>query len=64
MNRLGLSDEKTKEYIEKAKDLVKKAIERKDAVERRGEIYPGELNMAIQDIKDHEEMLKILQDNK
>lgn len=63
MNRLGVSDSEAKEYMERAKEEIKKAIERRAAIERRGGVYKGELKLAIEDINACEAMLKLIQDN-
>lgn len=64
MNRLGIPTEKVQEYIEKCKDSIKKSIEIKEAIERRGEIYPGELQLALDNIKTYEDMLRMLEANR
>jgi plasmid rolling circle replication initiator protein Rep len=63
VNRLGVSDEKAKEYLKMSEKQVQMAIERKQAIEKRSEIYKGELQIAIDDIKDCETMLQLVKDN-
>lgn len=64
LNKLNMSPEKVNEYIEKCKRQIGMETEVKEAIERRGEIHPGELKLTLENIKNYKEMLKILEDNK
>lgn len=64
MNKLGISEDKVDEYIEKCEKQIKKEIEIKEAIERRGELYPGELKIALDNIESWNEMLELLENNK
>ncbi len=61
MNNLDLTIEQIDEFIEKTKVQITKEIEVKEAIERSGEAYEGELDFVVENIKDLRKMLEVLE---
>lgn len=64
MSKFDLSVEKNNEYTLKCKEQIKRELEIKTAIERRGELYTGELKIVLENLKTWNEMLELLKNNR